>query len=164
MEFITDSEATLGTLKEPLAGKGIEYMAYPPYSHCVPIERSKRVINERVAAIECGLTYKVPPGLRGELTEYAMQMINNAPNKKTGTATPVQLITGRGAIAFTIGWGQCVFVYDNRAGERIAEKGIVVGIRVSAVGNMVKNRTIGAAFSSTFDAQEYCRHLDSGKV
>jgi hypothetical protein len=102
------------------------------------VERAKRVINERRDAIASSLTYKVPPGLMGELTEYTMTMLNHMPNRKTGAATPVQLITGRRAVPFAIAWGQPVFVYDNRKGERLAEKGIVINVRVSVVALSLK--------------------------
>ena len=137
-EFCTDSESTYLTLKEPLAGKGIEYMAYPPYSHCVPIERGKRTIEERRAAIRAGLSFLVPPGLEGELVEYTMTVLNHMPNSKTGNSTSIQLMSGRRAVGFGVSWGQCVFVYDNRAGVRIAEKGIVVNVRVTVLGVSLK--------------------------
>jgi hypothetical protein len=65
-------------------------------------------------------------------------MINNTPNTRTGASTPVQLITGRRAIAYGFTWGQPVFVYDNRQGATTAEKGIIVNVRVNGIGLSLK--------------------------
>jgi len=130
-EVVTDHEVCYTAVAEMMASLGVEHLPYPPYSHCVFIERAKRTINCRMAAILASVPFVVPPSLHGELYEYICRMLNQVPNSKTGSATPVQLITGRRAIPFLVHFGQVVICYDPRDKEHLGEYGFIVNIEVS---------------------------------
>ena len=90
-----DPESALKATVNPLARLGIEVLITPARNHRYDIERQIGVLRNSMSACLLQLPYTLPVACLPYLAAWCVATLNVLPNIKTGSASPLELVTYR---------------------------------------------------------------------
>jgi len=125
-EAVLKSQATINHL----ASKGIKLAPRIPYEHEKVVERSMRILREKMNAKLSQLLYTLPKALYDRLVFSIINNHYNLPNSKTTPRTPAENITGEKFNFFAdlqAPFGSIVLVNHSRSDNKANEIGIFLG-------------------------------------
>ena len=93
--IITDREASFRAIESSLNAKGIQYKYTGLGMHERRAERAIRIVKERVQILRYTQVYKLPARLNKAAVMDIVTTLNMTPNKRSGTQSPREVITGK---------------------------------------------------------------------
>ena len=132
----TDRESSFRAIESTLNGEGLQCEYTGRGMHERRAERAIRIVKERVRILRCTQVYKLPARLNEAAVMDIVTTLNMTPNKRSGTQSPREVITGKKVNAprdIRVEFGKLVLVKvpnqpsSDDSNEPRVEDGIVVG-------------------------------------